>query len=182
MVDEQVNRNRKYITWTIRSVSPAGRHDDLHVVQEDRTAELKLHTERHLDRKRAGRFQIKTQLQILTFTPPALVTSYFTDPWLFIYLFIITRSFSSEVIVWLQLHRCFFVVFPLNHLNISVITLRFGPNKHREAVRLIVSTRQSDNQRIKISRWSRKKRVISVSRNKQKIVHSWRKSSFNESQ
>ena len=30
----------------------------------------------------------------------------------------------------------FFVVFPLNDLNVFVITLRFGPNKHREAVRL----------------------------------------------
>lgn len=128
MVDEWVNRNRKYITWTIRSVSPAGRHDDLHVVQEDRTAELKLHTERHLDRKRAGRFQSKTQLQILSFTPPALVTSYFTDPWLFIYLFIyyneVIFQWSHRLVAASQMFFCCFSFESFEHIcnNVEVWT------------------------------------------------------------
>lgn len=39
------------------AVSPAGCHDNLYMVQENRTAELKLKTEGYLDRKRGCCFQ-----------------------------------------------------------------------------------------------------------------------------
>lgn len=89
------------------SVSPAGRHDDPHMVQENRATKLKLQTERHLHRKRGKLFfNIKLWKTLIDFTTDWCFGKSFFH-YIYLQLNRLNLLFVSIVISWVQITLCF---------------------------------------------------------------------------